>query len=193
MNQFYRSLKLIQSCHGAVFSFNYFSLASRTEATQVSLPIPLSFPHAMDSSTIVERKFRIWGMCLTYAKKSIGTSNYNWNLTKTPLLIRSVLCWLPLCMICQQTQRCLPSSQHIRCYGSHDEDPKQYLYSQWCGRLHSARFCPLIVHSFPCLPVQSSDSDDTERDMDLPGYMSRLEFMGNDTKAGLDQDENENS
>ena len=86
----------------------------------------------------------------------------------------------------------MPSSQHVRWHGYPDEDPKQYLYGQWCGRHDDARFRPLIVQSFPCLPVQSSDSDDTEGDMDLPGYMSRFEVMGNDTKDGLDQDENEN-
>jgi len=47
------------------------------------------------------------------------------------------------------------------------------------------------VHSFPCLPVQSSSSDNTERDMNFPGQMSGVEAVGDDTEDGLEQDEDE--
>ena len=47
------------------------------------------------------------------------------------------------------------------------------------------------MHSFPYLPVQSSSSDDTERDMDFPGQMTLVEIVGDDAEDGLDQDEDE--
>ena len=53
-------------------------------------------------------------------------------------------------------------------------------------------FSPLIGHSFPYLPylpVQSSSSDDIEKDMDFSCQMSNAEAVGNDTEDGLEQDE----
>ena len=47
------------------------------------------------------------------------------------------------------------------------------------------------MHSFPYLPVQSSSSDDTERDMDFSGQMSNAEAVGDDSEDGLEQDEDE--
>lgn len=47
------------------------------------------------------------------------------------------------------------------------------------------------MHSFPCLPVQSSSSDNAERDMNFSGQMSCVEVVGDDTEDGLDQDEDE--
>ena len=47
------------------------------------------------------------------------------------------------------------------------------------------------MHSFPYLPVQSSSSDDTERDMYFSGQMSNAEIMRDDTEDGLEQDEDE--
>ena len=47
------------------------------------------------------------------------------------------------------------------------------------------------MHSFPCLPVQSSSSDDTKSDMEFPGQMSYVEAVGGDSEDGLDEDENE--
>ena len=47
------------------------------------------------------------------------------------------------------------------------------------------------MHSFPYLPVQSSSSDDTERDVDFPGQMSNAEVVGDDSEDGLEQDEDE--
>ena len=49
------------------------------------------------------------------------------------------------------------------------------------------------MHPFPCLPVQSGCSDDTERDMDFPGQMSHFEIVGDEAEDGLDQDEDEDS
>ena len=45
------------------------------------------------------------------------------------------------------------------------------------------------MHSFPCLPVQSGSSDDTESDMDSPGQMSNVEAVGDEAEDGLQQDE----
>ena len=47
------------------------------------------------------------------------------------------------------------------------------------------------MHSFPCLPVQTGSSDDTERDMNSPGQMSYFDIVGNEAEDGLDQDEDE--
>ena len=47
------------------------------------------------------------------------------------------------------------------------------------------------MHSFPCLPVQSSSGDNTERDMDFPGRMSKVEAVSDEAEDGLDQDEDE--
>ena len=47
------------------------------------------------------------------------------------------------------------------------------------------------MHSFPYLPVQSSSSDDTERDVDFPGQMSNAEAVSDDSEDGLEQDEDE--
>ena len=47
------------------------------------------------------------------------------------------------------------------------------------------------MHSFPCLPVQSSSNDDTERGMDFPCQMSHVELVGDEAEDGLDENEDE--
>ena len=94
-------------------------------------------------------------------------------------------------IICEQAQRRLTSRQCVRCYSSQEENPEQNLYGDWCVRHDDAHLRPLIVESFPCLPVQSRNSEDAERNMDLPAQVSRFEVVGNEAEDGLDQDEDE--